>query len=301
LDTSVKPGVVKPTAKGNGEMAEVSPNAVQHQVSLPIIETMGISKVYHIGDDMVSPATDITMQIGYGDFAVIFGPSGAGKSTLLNMLMGLEKPDVGEVFLKGESLYGYSEEERTVIRRKKLSYLPQSQYWLDFMDVTDNVAVPLILQGWSRRKARKRALEALEEVGMKEFSKHQPVELSTGQQQKAAIARAIIKQPWVIYADEPTAHLDSKSVEEVTKILFRAADKYEITIVMVTHDLNFLKLSKKWFFMQDGRIWDIKDRRNPFNNIREAISYVEEGKANQIDDDAGSSIFTPDPMLGDRR
>ena len=254
---------------------------VQHNVSAPILETIGVSKVYHVGKDMVSPATDITIQVGYGDFAVIFGPSGAGKSTLMNMLMGLENPDVGEVFIKGSSLYGYSEEDRTTLRRKKISYLPQSQYWLEYMDVVDNVALPLILNGRSQRKARKRSVELLKEVGLENVLSHSPAELSTGQQQKAALMRAIIKEPWFIFADEPTAHLDSKSVEEVTKILLDYSKQYGITTIMVTHDLSFLKLSKRWFFMKDGRIWDIKDRQNPFNNIREAIDYVEGNEADK--------------------
>lgn len=253
-----------------------------YQVSAPILETIGVSKVYKMGRTMVSPATDITIQIGYGDFAIVFGPSGAGKSTLMNMLMGLEKPDVGEVFLKGESLYGYGEEERTTLRRKKISYLPQSQYWLTYMNLVDNVALPLILNGQRTRTARQQAVQLLREVGLADVLDHHPYELSTGQQQKAALARAIIKQPWLIFADEPTAHLDSKSVEEVTDILLSFTKKYGITTIMVTHDLSFLKLSKKWFFMQDGRIWDIKDRRNPFTNIREAIGYIEQIKDDRL-------------------
>ena len=248
----------------------------KHEITAPIIETLGVSKVFNVGGKMISPVSDVTLQIGYGDFAVIFGPSGSGKSTLMSMLMGLETPDVGEVFLKGESIFGYSEEQRTLIRRKKISYLPQSQYWIESMGLIDNVALPLYLLGWRRSKARKKARTLLTEVGLGDELHQNPQDLSSGQQQKAALARALIKEPWIIFADEPTAHLDSKSVEEVTETLISTAKKYGITIVMVTHDLNFLKLSKKWFFMQDGRIWDIKDRRNPFTNIREAINYVEE-------------------------
>lgn len=247
----------------------------EHEVSAPILETLGVSKVYKVADEMVSPVTDVSLQVGYGDFAVIFGPSGSGKSTLMSMLMGLEKPDVGEVFLKGESIFGYNEEQRTMIRRKKVSYLPQSQYWIEAMGLIDNVAFPLYLLGWRRSKARKKARALLIEVGLEDELHRDPRDLSSGQQQKAALARALIKEPWIIFADEPTAHLDTKSVEEVTEMLISTAKKYGITIVMVTHDLNFLKLSKKWFFMQDGRIWDIKDRKNPFTNIRDAISYVE--------------------------
>lgn len=247
-----------------------------HEVKAPIIETLGLSKVYHLGDKMVCPVSDVTLQVGYGDFAVIFGPSGSGKSTLLSMLMGLEQPDIGEVFLKGESLFGYSEEQRTTFRRKKVSYLPQSQYWVEAMSLIDNVALPLYLLGSRRSVARKKAVQLLKEVGLGDDEmKLPPDELSSGQQQKAALARALIKDPWIIFADEPTAHLDTKSVEEVTKVLLDTSKKYGITIIMVTHDLGFLKLSKKWFFMQDGRLWNIEDRHNPFTSIREAISYVE--------------------------
>lgn len=246
-----------------------------HEIRAPIIETLGVSKVFHVGDKMICPVSDVTLQVGYGDFAVIFGQSGSGKSTLLSMLMGLAQPDIGEVFLKGESLFGYSEEQRTIIRLKKISYLPQTQYWVESMGLVDNVALPLMLLGWRRSNARKKAIEMLKDVGLSEELKKSPDELSSGQQQKAALARALIKEPWIIFADEPTAHLDTKSVEEVTKILLDVSKKYGITIVMVTHDLGFLKLSKKWFFMQDGRLWDIEDKRNPFTSIRDAINYVE--------------------------
>ncbi|MFZ2544373.1 MAG: ABC transporter ATP-binding protein [Candidatus Saccharimonadales bacterium] len=262
----------------NGGISDRDTN-LDHEVKAPILEATGASRIYKVGDTLVTTVSDVTLQVGYGDFAVIFGPSGAGKSTLLNMLMGLENPDVGEVFLKGESLYGYSEEERTVLRGKKISYLPQSQYWIESMDITDNVALPLILQGWKYRDARPKAREWLDKLGLKDLIDHKPSELSSGQQQKAALARALIKDPWLIFADEPTAHLDSKSVEEVTNLLLSNAKEHGITIIMVTHDLNFLKLSKKWFFMKDGRLWDIKDKRNPFNNIRDVLAYIESGKA----------------------
>lgn len=247
-------------------------------VKAPIIETLGLSKVYKVGGEMISPVSDVTLQIGYGDFAVIFGPSGSGKSTLMGMLLGLEQPDVGEVFLKGDSLFGYTEEQRTVIRRKKISYLPQTQYWIESMSLIDNVALPLYLLGWRRSKARKKAIGLLTEVGLGAELKHKPTELSSGQQQKAALARALVKDPWIIFADEPTAHLDTKSVEQVTRILLDISERTGVTIIMVTHDLSFLKLSKKWFFMQDGRLWDIKDKHNPFTTISEAINYVEKNE-----------------------
>lgn len=138
--------------------SETITRASEHSVTSPIIETLGVSKVYKSGGVMVTPASDITMRVGYGDFAVIFGRSGAGKSTLMNMLMGLDSPDIGEVYLKGESLFGYSEEQRTTIRRKKISYLPPTTHWIEGMSVVDNVALPLYLLGAGQRKARQKSV-----------------------------------------------------------------------------------------------------------------------------------------------
>ncbi len=261
-----------------------STKQIEHELNAPIIETLGISKVYKIGSTMVSPVTDVSLQVGYGELVIIFGPSGAGKSTLISMLMGLEKPDVGEVFFKGVSLYNYTDEQRTIIRLKKVSYLPQTQYWIDKLSIVDNVALPLLLQGWSKSKARTKAKEYLKKVGISPDLKQAPDQLSSGQQQKVALARALIKDPWIIFADEPTAHLDSKSVEEVAQILVDTAEKQGITIVMVTHDLSFLKLSKKWLFMQDGRLWNIEDKQNPFTNIKQVIDYIEVQKEKEKED-----------------
>lgn len=246
-----------------------------YQVKSPIIETLGVSKAYQVGDQMISPVSDISLQIGYGEFAVIVGPSGAGKTSLLNILMGLERPDIGEVFLKNASLYDYTDEQRSVIRRKRISYLPNTQYWLENMNVVDNVALPLILQGVPPRKARQQAVVKLASVGLQDRLKLRPTDLSSGQQQKAALARALIKEPWIIFADEPTAHLDTKSVEEVTNLLLTAVKQYQTTLIMVTHDLEYLKIASRWFFMRDGRLWDIKDRKSPFTDIKEALSYID--------------------------
>lgn len=240
------------------------------------METVGVSKVYHVGKEMVSPVSDVSLQVAYGDFAVIFGPSGAGKTTLLNCLMGLEEPDVGEVFLKGSDLYRFSEEDRTTIRKRKISFVPQAQYWIEYMSVLDNVALPLFLSGVHMKEARTRAREVLLSFGLHDRIKHKPSELSSGQQQKVSLARALVKKPWIIFADEPTAHLDTQSVKEVAKILLEVNKTQGVTIIMVTHDLSFLKLSKKWFFMKDGRLHDIRDRDNPFKDIEEAVSYLEE-------------------------
>jgi len=249
--------------------------SVEHYTKAPIIEAVGISKVYHVGKQMISPVKDISLQIGYGDFVIIFGPSGAGKTTLLNTLMGVEKPDVGEVFLKGESFYDFTPEDRAKIRLKRFGIITQSPLWLDQLNVIDNIALPLVLNGLAQKEARVKARELLNTVELQEFEKLKPNELSGGQQQKASIARAMINDPWILFADEPTGHLDSQSVEEVISILFKASVVSGKTIIMVTHDMEFLKYSKKWFFVKDGMLWDIKDQKSPFHNIKEVIGYIE--------------------------
>jgi putative ABC transport system ATP-binding protein len=139
------------------------------------------------------------------------------------------------------------------------------------------VALPLLLQGQKSSTAKKAALDLITKVGLGDKQRHRVHELSSGQQQKASVARALVNQPWIVFADEPTAHLDSKSVAEVIEIMLQA-NRQGLTIIMVTHDLEFLKYAKKWFFVRDGRLWDIKDRDNPFHDLQEAVNYVDSRK-----------------------
>ena len=256
-------------------MENQTQDELTHYTKSPILETIGVTKVYKVGDQMVTPISDITLQVGYGDFVVIFGPSGAGKSTLLDVLMGVEKPDVGQVLIKSESFYDLTPEERAMIRLKRFGLIPQDQIMLDQLNILDNVALPLILQGEKLSVAREKARGQLVSFQLAEYTNRKPTELSSGQKQKASIARALINDPWILFADEPTGHLDTRSVEEVMEILVTANRRDQRTIVVVTHDMEFLKHSRKWLFVKDGRLWDIKNYNNPFHNIKEAIDYVE--------------------------
>src|SRR5690606_11026638 len=145
----------------------------------PIVEAAGLSKVYRVGKQMVSPVSDISFQIGYGDFVVIFGPSGSGKSTLLNILIGVEQPDLGQVLLKGESFYDYSDDERAKIRMRRFGLIPQDQYWLEHVSLIENVALPLLLQGIKSKMAQKQAIEQLERVGLADKMHNKIHELSS--------------------------------------------------------------------------------------------------------------------------
>lgn len=248
---------------------------VSYQEKAPIIQAEGVSKVRHAGNDLLTVISDVSLTVHYGDFAIIFGPSGAGKSTLLHMLFGIQAPDVGEVLIKNESLYEYSPEERGRIRLLRFGYVPQQQHWIGHLSVQENVAYPLIIQGKSHREANQAAKKFLELVKMDHKAAVRPNQLSIGQQQKVAMARALINDPWIIFADEPTEHLDTQSADEIMQLLLATNREEGRTVFMVTHNLQFLKDTRKWFFMQEGRLWDIRHHKSPFASIKEAVSYID--------------------------
>lgn len=255
-----------------GEQAQ--PNEVLVKTS-PILETLGVSRVQSVAGKMTTTVSNVNVRVASGEFAMIFGRSGAGKSTLLHMMIGLESPDVGEVFLKGSTLYGYDEEQRSTIRRRRLGHILQTNCWIDDMSLQVNVALPLLLNGSRHDVAMERSAEMLREVGLYERLRSKPHELSIGEQQIAATARALVKNPWICFADEPTAHLDTKAARDVSEILLNASRLLGVTIVMVTHDLSLLPVADRWLFMQDGRLWNIDDHDKPFEDIRDAVAFVE--------------------------
>lgn len=205
---------------------------------------------------------DINLSFYAGEFVIVYGPSGCGKSTLLHTILGLEEPSKGKVLLRDTNLYHLSSDKRSNFRRQKIGIVFQQSNWVKSLSVLDNVAYPLWLDGYQEQEAREKALETLQSVGMDKYAKQRPSELSGGQQQKVALARALVTDPWVIICDEPTGNLDSLSSSEIMTLLAKLNRVKRRLIIMVTHDMSFLPLATRRVAMKDGVV--MHDERDFF-------------------------------------
>lgn len=221
----------------------------------PIIEVQNLRKSFEVGVQTVEVLRGITVNITFGDFVIIFGPSGCGKSTLLHILLGLEPPSDGSVVFLGEDLYENSTEDyRSTFRKKHLGMVYQQSNWVKSLTVRENVAFPLLLLGIDKPKAMAKAYEVLQQLGMGDWKDYIPTELSSGQQQRVALARALINNPQIIIADEPTGNLDYESGQMIMGLLSNLCKDTEKTIVMVTHDLEYITYATSVIRMLDGQV-----------------------------------------------
>ena len=201
-----------------------------------MVETKNLRKVYRTGDEKVVALDNIDLTIEQGQVCCILGTSGSGKSTLLNQLAGLEKPTRGTVKIKGELISKMSEKQLAVFRQKHIGFVFQSYNLIQGMTAVENVAMPLMFRRVSRKKREEAAREMLKQVGLGERMDHRPNEMSGGQQQRVGIARAFVTNPEVVFADEPTGNLDTKTTKEVMEMFLRFAREKGTTIILVTHD-----------------------------------------------------------------
>src|SRR6266571_7079915 len=199
----------------------------------PIVAARGLRKVYRGGSE-VEALKGIDLDIARGELLAIIGPSGSGKTTLLNCLSGLEHIDGGEVLVDGQDLAKLSDDDRTEYRAKSMGFVFQAFNLLPVLSAVENVEIPMLLLGERTKAARTRALETLDQVGLAPRAGHKPEQLSGGEQQRVAVARALVHRPAVVFADEPTGNLDSVASAEVLALLRGAADEFGQTIVMVT-------------------------------------------------------------------
>lgn len=220
-----------------------------------IIKVTNISKSFKVGSQEVPVLKDISFEVRENEFLIIFGPSGCGKSTLLHLVLGLEEPTSGKVtFFDKEIWQKTTEDERSEFRKKNIGMVYQQPNWIKSLTVIENVAFPLLLLGIDKIKAGEKAAEMLKAVQMGNWSGYIPTELSSGQQQRVALARAMVTEPKVIIADEPTGNLDYESGQELMKLLEKLNREQEKTIIMVTHDLEYLDFAKTAIRMFDGEI-----------------------------------------------
>ena len=226
-----------------------------------LIEARQLHKVYPMGEVSVEALRGVDLAVGRGEFLAIMGPSGSGKSTLLHLLGGLEGVSAGDVALDEKSLADLSERAVTLLRRRRIGVVFQFFNLLPTMSAEENVALPLLLDGRPWRECTARAGEALAWVGLAERAHHTPDRLSGGEQQRAALARALVIRPEVLLADEPTGNLDRAAGALVLDLLRRACDESGQTVVMVTHDPSAAARADRVVFLRDGRV--VNELRGP--------------------------------------
>lgn len=217
-----------------------------------IIEIKGVKKDFIVGGQTVNVLRGVDLKIDKGDFAVIFGPSGCGKSTLLHTILGLEKPTVGEIVIDGTNLYSMDEDGIVKFRKEKIGVVFQQSIWIKSLNVIENISFPIRLKGKSKKEAEDIALGKLKIVKMENWANHHPSELSSGQQQKVSMARALTTDPLIIVADEPTGNLDTVSGDELMEFMSKLNKEQGKTIIMVTHDLEYLRYANRLFHIIDG-------------------------------------------------
>lgn len=217
-----------------------------------LLSAQNISKIYNSSAGDVLALNNISLQLEEGLFYAIIGRSGSGKSTLLHVLSGLDKPTNGSVFLEGVDFSKYSDEKMAVFRRRYMGFIFQKYNLMNDFDILTNLCLPAKLDG---RKINNRFLKQVtEHLELSKLLSKYPSELSGGEQQRVAVARSVLMQPKLIFADEPTGNLDKESSERVTELLLQCSEKYGITVVTATHDLSMAQKADRIFHLEDGRI-----------------------------------------------
>ncbi|MEA2527883.1 MAG: putative transport system ATP-binding protein [Thermomicrobiales bacterium] len=234
-----------------------------------IIRADGVVKTYDTGTSRVQALRDVDLAIARGEMVAVMGPSGCGKTTLLNCLSGLDEVDQGQVWLEGKDLAHMSDKERTNYRARRMGFIFQVYNLLPVLNAVENVELPLLVSGLGPREARERSLQALATVGLAEWARHRPAELSGGQRQRVTIARALVNDPAIVWADEPTGALDSKTADEIIGLMRELNENAGLTLVIVTHDAGVGERCDRIVQMRDGQIvGESVGSDLPFSTIR---------------------------------
>ncbi|MDD4111637.1 MAG: ABC transporter ATP-binding protein [Herbinix sp.] len=222
-----------------------------------IIEVKNAKKIYRMGKERIVAVDDVSFTVKKGEFCCLYGASGSGKSTLLNLMAGIEKLTSGQIMIKGRNIHRMSEKGLAKFRQNTLGFVFQSYNLLNSMTALENVELPLVFKHMNTKRRRRMSKQMLINVGLGERQKHKPTEMSGGQQQRVGIARAFVSNPEIVFADEPTGNLDSKTSKEVMDIIKNMAKANNQTIVMVTHDKELAEYADRIIHIFDGKIEEI--------------------------------------------
>ena len=221
-------------------------------VNAPAIQAMNVHKIFDTGKVRVHALRGVDLTVQPGEMVSIMGASGSGKTTLLNVLSGLDTLTDGEVLIEGADLSMLSDNERTDYRAKHMGFIFQTFNLLPVLTAAENVELPLIVSGTGPKEARERALEMLDQVDLRDWASHKPSELSGGQQQRVTVARALVNNPAIVWADEPTGSLDSENADQIMELIVRLNRENNQTFVIVTHDRRVAEMTGRIIRMRDG-------------------------------------------------
>jgi putative ABC transport system ATP-binding protein len=236
----------------------VDPKLETSTLKKNMCEFVNVSKTFVAKDRSAPVLHDINFKVPEGSFTILYGPSGSGKTTILNTLTGLEPPTSGTVSVDGKDVYALDNDSRANFRAKTLGMVHQYDYWVNSLSVVENVALPLLLAGWDKKKAKLVAKQSLLRVGLEQHADSSPILLSGGEQQRVSFARATVIRPKLLVADEPTGNLDSRNGDLIIGLLQDFNRSYNATVVLVTHNLDLLSISNNLVSVKDGRIVEQK-------------------------------------------
>lgn len=223
---------------------------------MEVLRTEELTKEYGMGENKLVALNKVSFSVEQGEFVTILGPSGSGKSTLLHLLGGVDKPSSGKVYINGQSIYDMKEHDLTIFRRRNIGQIYQFYNLIPVLNVEENISLPLLLD--HRTVEREKLNDLLKILGLEKRVNHIPSELSGGQQQRVAIGRALISAPKLILADEPTGNLDQKNSREIMNIFRELNEKYNQTILLITHDEKIAENCKRVIIIEDGKIAERK-------------------------------------------
>ena len=220
----------------------------------PIIEVRALEKIYDTGTIRVEALRGIDMTVERGEMVAIMGPSGCGKTTLLNCLSGIDDPTTGTVMIEGTDLSTLDDDTKTGYRARRMGFIFQFYNLLPVLSAIENIELPLLVSGTSAKEARERANASLDRVGLSQWAAHRPSELSGGQRQRVTVARSLVNEPAIVWADEPTGDLDSQTADEVMSLMQELNEQHNQTFLIVSHDSGVAARCHRTIFMRDGLI-----------------------------------------------